>query len=203
VDAPPVPRCWFISDDGTELIQVQQDRFIHNWRRARPTDEYPRYEQVRQRFVRDFETFEGFLHREGLGTLELNQCEVTYLNHIEPSGTGNSLGDLDKVITIITRQYSDDYLGSPETIAFDAHYLMEEAGRPRGRLHITSRPQARLVDGSMVLALSLTARGAPLGPGFEDALRFLDLGRNWIVRGFTSITTKPMHQLWGRYDRTD
>ena len=30
---PPVPRIWFLNQDGSQLIQMQQDRLIHNWRR--------------------------------------------------------------------------------------------------------------------------------------------------------------------------
>ena len=33
LETPPVPRVWFLNEAGTELIQVQQERFIHNWRR--------------------------------------------------------------------------------------------------------------------------------------------------------------------------
>jgi hypothetical protein len=28
-------------------------------------------------------------------------------------------------------------------------------------------------------------------------LKFLDLGRRYVVRGFTSVTTSQAHQLWG------
>ena len=43
--------------------------------------------------------------------------------------------------------------------------------------------------------------GAQLGsPGedIEGAFLFLDIGREWIVRGFTSLTTKDMHKVWRR-----
>jgi hypothetical protein len=34
--------------------------------------------------------------------------------------------------------------------------------------------------------------------GHERIFRFFDLGRDQIVRGFTSITTPEMHQFWKR-----
>ena len=40
---PPVPRLLFIDGSGTELLQVQSDRFIANWRRLAGADVYPRY----------------------------------------------------------------------------------------------------------------------------------------------------------------
>ena len=39
-EVPPV-RCWFLTEDETRLIQVQQDRFIFNWKRGRVDAPYP------------------------------------------------------------------------------------------------------------------------------------------------------------------
>ena len=33
------PRIWFVREDETRLIQVQQDRFLHNWKKVK-ADEY-------------------------------------------------------------------------------------------------------------------------------------------------------------------
>src|SRR4051794_29636475 len=37
-----VPRSWFLSTDGRQLIQLQHDQFLRNWRKLTPDDEYPR-----------------------------------------------------------------------------------------------------------------------------------------------------------------
>jgi len=36
-DELPPPRIWFESADGNRLIQVQRDRFMHNWKKERDT----------------------------------------------------------------------------------------------------------------------------------------------------------------------
>src|SRR6266404_4193986 len=41
-----LPRVWFVSRDQSAIIQVQRDRLLHNWRKMRSTDEYPRYTVV-------------------------------------------------------------------------------------------------------------------------------------------------------------
>jgi uncharacterized protein (TIGR04255 family) len=83
----PVPLCWFLNEAGTKLIQVQQDRFVHNWRKIGQSDEYPRYEHIRKTFEVELGIFCQFLAREQLGELVPNQCEVTYVNQIS-SGKG-------------------------------------------------------------------------------------------------------------------
>jgi len=34
--------------------------------------------------------------------------------------------------------------------------------------------------------------------GVEDAMAFLDVGHEWVVRGFTSVTTTSMQSKWGK-----
>jgi hypothetical protein len=51
-----------------------------------------------------------------------------------------------------------------------------------------------------MFVLTLTARGRPIGEGIEGALAMLDIGREWIVRGFASVTTRTMHDVWRRID---
>ncbi len=83
---PPTPRVWFLNRDKTELVQVQPDRFIHNWRKLGQIEPYPRYEPIREGFREEVAVLLNFLQQEGLGSPEVTQCEVTYVNHIEPSG---------------------------------------------------------------------------------------------------------------------
>ena len=198
---PPTPRCWFLNKDGTELIQIQQDRFVRNWRKVGDKSTYPRYEDhVRPTFQRDLKRFQAFLQREQLGDLKPNQCEVTYVNHI-PAGQGwQEHGDLGEVITVFQRSFSDSFLDIPEDARLRLRFLIpdeDQAGKPIGRLHIEIRSGFRSNDKHPLFIMTLTARGAPCGDGIDGVLGFLDLGRKWIVRGFVSITTRKMHKLWG------
>jgi uncharacterized protein (TIGR04255 family) len=199
----PVPRCWFLNAVGTQLIQVQQDRLIHNWRKVGDAESYPRSEHVRGEFAGELEQFRAFLQRERLGELRPNQCEVTYVNKISTGPGGFQHGDLDKLITLFHRRYSDDFLTTPEEVGFTAHYVIPDAaGEPLGRLHVSVEPVFRESDDQPNFLMNLTARGKPVGESIGGALAFLDLGREWVVRGFASITTQNMHHVWRRqHDR--
>jgi uncharacterized protein (TIGR04255 family) len=190
-DTPFLPRLFFLNEERTELVQIQQDRLIRNWRRLEAPLRYPRYEYLRASFVDDLARFEAVLSREGI-PLRANQCELTYVNVLAE-------GDVFKALTIFKNAYSEDFLTTPEDVRFSLRFLIPSSeGQAAGRLHISGDPAIRRSDGKNVLRLTLTARGAPLGTGTEGILRFLDLGREWIVRGFCSITTPQQHQLWGR-----
>lgn len=43
-------RCWFINGDDTQLVQVQNDCFIRNWRKTETTPDYLHYDVIRPCF---------------------------------------------------------------------------------------------------------------------------------------------------------
>jgi uncharacterized protein (TIGR04255 family) len=198
MDRPPVPRCWFLNESGNELVQVQQDRFVHNWRKVGDDDEYPRYEHVRDTFSRELETFERFLHRENIGGLNPNQCELTYVNHIPRQGRP---GDLNLVLTLLNTEYSESFLPDLEEVRLSGSYVIpDEQNQPLGRLRFSCHSAYSVKDDQPIFQLNLVARGRPDGDGQAGVIRFMNTGRLWIVRGFTAITTRDMHSLWGRRD---
>jgi uncharacterized protein (TIGR04255 family) len=67
MDQPPANRLWFMTEAQDELIQVQPDRLILNWRNFEAKHGYPRYEAVEQGFLSTFATFTEFLTEQGLG----------------------------------------------------------------------------------------------------------------------------------------
>ncbi len=199
LSSPPVPRCWFLNEQGTELVQVQQDRFIHNWRKVGDHHTYPRYEHVRATFERELLRFSEFLAQQQLGELRPNQCEVTYVNHIMSGEGWKTHGELNSVLTLFTPQYTDDFRPNLEDGRLSARYVIpKDKGEPIGRLHLAVEPAYRSADDMPLLALTLTARGRPLSDDLPGVLAFLDVGREWIVRMFASITTPTMHNIWRR-----
>lgn len=199
METPPEPRLWFLNESGTELVQVQQDRFVRNWRKREDTEEYPRYKILRELFRQDFEEFCQVVQREQWGSVEPNQCEVTYVNLIPAGDVWQDHGDLDKVLTIFSKRYSDDHLQKPEQVTVNLQYVLnDDNGEPTGRLRVAATPVLRTSDNRPAVRLSLTARGKPEGSGIEGAMAFLDRGHEAVVRGFTSITTPEMHKVWKR-----
>jgi uncharacterized protein (TIGR04255 family) len=192
LEAPPTPRFWFVNKDGTELIQLQRDRFIKNWRKSKEGDKYPRYELVRERFERDFSGFQDFASRYDLGVIRINQCEVTYINHIVAGNGWETHADISKVFTV-WQQPTAHFPGVAQDVTFRARFpISDSSGAFTGRLHASMQPVVRVTDGVPMFVLELTARGQ-VGEGTD----FFDLGRDWIVRSFKELTTPDMHQVWG------
>ena len=198
---PPLPRVWLVNESETELIQIQADRFIHNWRKAgKISTPYPRYERVRAKFRDEVREFQQFLTDQKLGQVAINQCEVTYVNHIEPCQAWQRHGQIDGVLRTWTLQGSS-FLPEAEGGSIHQRFVIRsDSGSPLGRLHASLTPAWQAEGQSPILVLTLTARGAPLDEEIDGAFDFFDLGREWIVKGFTDLTTTDMHRVWGRID---
>ncbi len=190
-ETPSTPRFWFVNGDGTELIQLQRDRFIKNWRKVGEGDKYPRYERVREGFEHDLGEFRDFVTRHNLGAIRINQCEVTYINHIVAGEGWETHTDVSDIFTT-WQQPTVPFPGAAQDVTFRARFpILDSHGAFVGRLHATMQSVFRLPDNRPMFVLELTARGQT-GEGTE----FFDLGREWIVRSFKELTTPKMHQIW-------
>jgi uncharacterized protein (TIGR04255 family) len=200
VNLPNVSRYFFITKAGNELIQIQTDRFGHNWRKTGEGDEYPRYKRIREQFKANLETFCEFLSSERLGRFTPTQVEISYVNHIVAGGAWEKFGELNKVLNVQTLDSSLDFLDEAENMSHSERYLIREPGtdRPVGRLHIQVEPGYRVADHKPTLDLTLLARGYPPESNTDGVLKFLDLGREYIVKGFAAVTRPEMHKIWGR-----
>ncbi|WP_368507900.1 TIGR04255 family protein [Bradyrhizobium lupini] len=198
VAGPETPRVFFINQARTELLQVQKDRFLHNWRKVGAADSYPRFERMLETFKTGFATFSDAISSEGLGSIIPNQCEVTYINQM-PVASGGSLSDItDDLFGQHTGSLALDDLGKPEDLRFLLRYIMrDDDGKPMGRLLASAEPGRRL-DGQAIIQLTLTARGRPTTPDENGIVDFLNKGRISVVKGFAHLTGPKMHKLWER-----
>lgn len=191
----PVLRGWFKDNSGTQLIQVQNTRFLINWREQTGDEPYPHYHHIQLKFKAEWERFCEFLKSEDIGQPEIDQCEVTYVNHFEVKKEIENFGNISKVLSFWSDLPSSGPLQTPEAVQFSLRYLMPEN---KGRLHVTLDPKVRVRDGKEILQMNLTARGNPGSSNLEEICEWFNLGHTWIVEGFTQLTTPEMHKLWGR-----
>lgn len=50
LEGPPLPRLFFLDSEENWVLQLQNDRFLHNWKRVKDGDVYPRYHSVSEKF---------------------------------------------------------------------------------------------------------------------------------------------------------
>jgi uncharacterized protein (TIGR04255 family) len=190
--ALPLPRCWFLDAAKHELIQLQSDRFLRNWRSLDGSGPYPRFGHLIEKYRREWNGFLEFLKDERLTAPTVNQCELTYVNNFEAEGGWKDYSSLGKTFSIIRDQGPNRFLPPPEIFSWETRYKLPSN---QGRLHIQMQPVFRGQDFKLSLAFNLTARGSPASKG-EGIFDWFSLAHEWIVRAFDELTEPAMHAVW-------
>jgi uncharacterized protein (TIGR04255 family) len=200
---PIVPQNWsrvlFVSEDDSKLIQVQPDRLYFNWRQRVGVAEYPHYESLRKSFAEAYQTLQRFAETNALGDIDVNQADILYINPLVTGADPDSPQKIEELLRVWHPTFGQEWDQPLDDLAFNIRYrLLGESGLPIGRLH-SAFSSMRQSNGGLMMRLEMTARGRPEGDDLASVQRFHDLGRDGIVRCFTSITSEAAHKRWGRY----
>lgn len=188
---PPLRRVFYVKPPGNFLIQVQQNRFLHNWRQITDSDEYPRFDSAFEKFVGSWQRFNEFLSAKKLPKPVPEIWELTYINHITDSGA---------IFPRDVWEYLAFYEKSPEaTTAMQASAMAIKFAWPlpqdRGSLMLDVQHGHRVSDQRQLLVLDLTARG-PAGSSDATMDTWFETAHQAIVNTFEKLTTRRAHDLW-------
>jgi len=191
--SPLNTRMWLISETDDFLIQVQDTRFIQNWRHR--SAEYPHFEQVRDLFWINFSKFREFLTKAGLPQPHIQQVEVTYINWVSELSIAQFLRPASETAISVAGSMRE-----PEEQAWSARYLIPNDLPVVERLYAQASPAARAQDPALRgTQFSLVVRAANIGGIADaDAERLIDDARVIIVEAFTGLTTPSAQQSWER-----
>lgn len=178
----PLPRLWFVSETGSELVQLQRDWFARNWRQPEgaAAGTYPLYPTAREAFDRDLRKID-----RAVGPLRPLQVEIMYINHIESASIASVLVAMDRSADV----------GS-EFESYTSQYILTRDGSAVGRVYLQAQKAVRRSSGEPVIVLTITVRGAPVGMGIDGVLAFLDIGSEEALAAFIQATRPELHEKW-------
>jgi uncharacterized protein (TIGR04255 family) len=186
----PVPRVWFTSRNKDQVIQVQRDRFLCNWRKVSPDHEYPRFRKVFEFFETKLASFEQFIRTDCNASPIPRQYELSYVNHLDSTPDGPIvLGDIGRLLPDLSwRKQGSRWLPDPEDLDLSLAFLLPKSA---GRLRVRLQTGLRVPDQSSIMALEITARGL-----LEDRTKWFELAHEWIVKAFEDLVSPDMNAAW-------
>ena len=192
VGAPSI-RLWLLSREQDQLLQVQRDRLIVNWRVGTSSSSYPRYrDALRPAFAREYQGLLSFLTDVGLPTSGLVGVEVTYVNVV--AGSSDESSDIGAILR--SQRPSEGRFGAPRTTRLQQQW--EWTGH-EGAASVLTMDAAQPATRESTIAMNLTARSAlSTNAGIDDVLRSLDLCHDEVVSAFVELTEPDRHLEWGR-----
>ena len=188
---PTHSRYWFLSSYQDELLQFQQDRLLHNWRKVGETNEYPRFETLIEKFEKELRALEVYFTSLTPQSLNINQCEISYINHIPIGDSADAMPTQDWLKFICFDEPQPD-----DFVMIFRRVISNAEGKPLGRL-IYEAGVALTANNEKIVQLTLMFRGAPAETDINAAIDFLRLGRGLVVQSFKEVTTDMAHHKWG------
>ena len=193
----PLPRIWFINKEKNGLIQLQENIFLYNWRKMQPEESYPRYDTVIKAFQNNLKMFTEFIEDEKLGSLEPIDCELTYINDIVKGEGWDTVADIHKVVPELDWRLNDSrFLPEPRNLGWKTIFALPE---DKGRFIVKLDKVARKIDSQPMLRLEISARGLGVDKSLDAVWAWFEIAHEWIVRGFTDITSEEIQKsIWRR-----
>lgn len=189
---PPLRRVFMLSGDQRYVVQLQDTRFNLNWRKVDPADQYPRFSAVFAKFQHAWGSFAEFAELASLGNLIPGRYELTYVNHLDMKSDGFSRELETKVKMLKWEGIGASFLPAPVSVSGAWQFQMPDSkGICAANLSHAKRP-----DGRDLLVLNISCAG-PASSRYSMK-EWFDTAHEWIVRGFTDLTTDEAHQEWGR-----
>ena len=181
----PQLRSFFRSADDEELIQVQADRFVHNWRKG--DGHYPHFEQLWADFSLHWEGFTAFASTHGLGRPVPEQVELTYVNLVDDRSLPESLTVGGPQRLQLPGAPPDTALRAEE---FQTALRYRLTGEPLARLYATVAPRGP----AWMLEITVRSRLADDDQKFGDAFF---RARTAVDTAFSALTTTTAQTAWG------
>ena len=189
-------RFWFETEKDDELLQIQQDRLIYNWKR--PSDNlddencYPRYEPVIKNFFKYYDILLKTLEDKKIESSKPSFLELSYINLIDMPEKG--LANIGSVFKDISWSENNRFLPVPENLQHRNFFQIPSLPL---RLVTDLSMRQRVRDGKIALHYELSVRGPINNLSSDDMREWFDNARLWITYGFVDTTSEKMHEKWG------
>ena len=179
VGVGPLPtRLWLLSDSGVNLIQVQNDTFIYNWRLTNEADAYPGHKRILDDFSRLWTDFNSKM--SGTEPLHPRLVEWTYVDKLDLAHPSNEL-----------LHFVDDSLnklpGRSLSLSFQVIREIYEGDLTTGFLSVQGAPARMQSGGEEFFALNITTKLDASGRTSVDTLALLRKAHDTSFNAFTSV----------------
>ena len=195
VEFPELVRHFYRSADRSELVQLQQDRFLYNWLKASTDTIYPRYKGVITRFGRLRKKFDQFFKQLDFPPLRINELRLEYVNHVLKGEGWESPADINDVFPDFRfRKKGTKYLRPPTAWNLAFRHPVKD---PNSQMNIAIRTATKPGDGDQqqqIFLIQLSVIGRLENPPARDIQEWFDMAREAIDLSFVDLTAPEMQK---------
>jgi uncharacterized protein (TIGR04255 family) len=185
-------RTQIIRSDGERMVQVQNSRFILNWKKQ--TGAYPKFGPLLEEFRTMLRAFESFAAEAGFGTLRYNQWEIAYVDQLKKGDMWESASDWSKIFPGLLRvptQVNHILLTGDEAMSADWRFSLADRS---GRMYIQFRQVRTPSSNEEVLNVTFVGRGPVTASTTWE--RGFEIGHDALNETFLAIISPEAREHW-------
>ena len=192
----PVPRTWLINREDDHLIQLQKNKFLLNWRKREKN--YPHYNDISELFFEQLNNFYSFISENDLGSIDIRNYELTYINNILKGEGWDEIKQLGKLLPdIVWREDSNRFLNNPEALIWQSVFTFPDN---KGKLVAKIQQGIRNIDSHPLIIFELSAHSINSDKTENEMLEWFNMAHEWIVKGFEDLTSDEIQKtVWEKF----
>jgi uncharacterized protein (TIGR04255 family) len=185
-------RALFTDESRTQLVQVQNEFFLHNWRKTDKTTNYAHFEQMLPLFKQDWRTYLEFLRSQQLDKPKVLRCEMSYFNHIVRGRDWESFEDFPSLFRVWRGFEKGGVFKNLESATFN---IAQSIGKGKAQIFVS--PGVRSLDGKEILQMNVTASTVPNGSEDDELFEALTECHRIALKAFDAFITDESLKKWG------
>ena len=193
-EAFPMPRYWLIAENEINLIQVQKNAFIFNWRRK--NEEYPRFHKdIKPNFDKYYGRFSEFIRSEtNMEYPTIDLCELAYVNTLEQCEYWKDPKDTANIIPSFSIVNLGEKYSNPA--GFNCNYTHGISNDLQLNISIRSIARVRQPD-TPVLIFEIRASGRLGQVAKSGTDEWFERAHDAIIECFLAMTSREIQtRLW-------
>lgn len=190
---PFFKRYFFIDENKSKLIQLQEGRYLFNWRKVEGENViYPTFNNVYKEFYENWKILEDVFKSNQIN-YAVNQLELTYIDHIDIGEFNAEVAKIDDIFIFFN---NISQLTKIDTLNINLSIPLKELS---GHINLKLDTAIRKQDQKGVIVFDSTVRGM-----MNKEVKAIDdwflKAHDQAIRLFVELLTDKAKQKWGFKD---
>lgn len=190
----PENRLWLVHKNGETLIQLQDNRFLFNWRQTGEEFAYPGYEDLYPEFSKYLQLFCEFLETENSPIDAFTGFELHYVNHIYLGGSIKKWEDAGSAISLLDKATPDQKVFPLTSIRFNTTSKIQNSDDV---LHVGVDSRSHNETKKELLNFEIRISAVRESLKFDALEAEFSKAHDKILMAFLDISTAKSKRSWG------
>lgn len=193
-NAFPENRLWLVHKSNETIIQLQDNRFLFNWRAMGEEHSYPGYDDLYPQFRRYLEQFCEYVDSENVPIESFTGFDLHYINHIYLNKTVRNWEDAGNVLTPFNKPGVDRNSFPLKSLSLST---VSDIPGSDNRLTVAIESKTHNITKKELLNYEMRVSGNRENMSLESMDSEFSTAHDQMLEAFLNLSTSKVRREWG------